>query len=144
MSTFTEEVARKVGQWVSYADEDLKLATYALNMDEECPYKLVAYHAQQCAEKYLKSFLVMRGVDFPYTHNIARLLELCNDAGAGTEELQDAEELTPYAITTRYPGEDEEVSLDEASLAIDTAVHVRKVIRRSLRAFGLDDLPGDE
>ncbi len=27
-----------------------------------CPFRLVAYHAQQCVEKYLKAYLVLHGV----------------------------------------------------------------------------------
>ena len=68
MNVPTEDILRKAVQWARYADEDLRLA--------DPPTRLVACHAQQCAEKYLKSYLVLRCVDFPYTHNISRLLEL--------------------------------------------------------------------
>jgi hypothetical protein len=57
---------------------------------------------------------------------------LCHDQLKWTEELQDAEELTPFAITSRYPGEDEEVSQQEAIRAIDIADHVRVVVRAAL------------
>jgi HEPN domain-containing protein len=49
-----------------------------------------------------------------------------------TEQLRDAEELTPYVITARYPGEDEEVTEDEARRAFDVAVRVQEVVRRAL------------
>ena len=39
--------------WMSYADEDLNLANYAMKMPGSRPYRLIAYHAQQCAEKYV-------------------------------------------------------------------------------------------
>ena len=77
MSVDPTEVRRKVSQRAAYADEDLSLARHGLTLESEVPYRLIAYHAQQCAEKYLKAYLVSRGVDFPYTHNIARLVELC-------------------------------------------------------------------
>jgi len=35
-------------------------------------------HAQQAAEKYLKSFLSFHDRPFPYTHNLADLTELCD------------------------------------------------------------------
>jgi HEPN domain-containing protein len=86
-----EEIFRKVRQWVEHADEDLRLATYALNMRGKKPtYRLVAYHAQQCAEKYLKGYLVCCGVDFPYTHNISILLELCGEHSDWPAKLEDA------------------------------------------------------
>ncbi|MDO8588997.1 MAG: HEPN domain-containing protein [Armatimonadota bacterium] len=128
MNAPSEDVLVKVRQWVERADEDLRLARHALTM-KDAPYRLVAYHAQQCAEKYLKAYLVARNVDFPYTHNIARLLELCNEHGGAMWELRDAEELTPFAITTRYPGEDAEVVKSAAVRAIEIAEDVCRVAR---------------
>ena len=61
-------VLAKVRQWLAHADEDLRLAQYGLTMTvAPPPYRLIAYHAQQCAEKCLKAYLVFRQVDFPYT-----------------------------------------------------------------------------
>ncbi len=133
-----EQILRKVKQWLIYGDDDLRLASCAMSMESEgCPYRLIAYHAQQCAEKHLKAYLVYRGVDFPYTHNISRLLELCGEQAAWAARLRDAEELTPYAITTRYPGEDEEVSKAEATRAIKIAQEVRKQVRAAFEQLGV-------
>lgn len=132
MSELSPEIIEKVRQWADYADEDLRLAVHALQIEEGCPCRLIAYHAQQCVEKYLKAFLVMCGVDFPYTHNIGRLLELFAEHSGPVGEIESADELTPYAITTRYPGEDEEVSNEEAINAVEIAKRVRNVIRAEL------------
>jgi len=134
-----EEFIRKVGQWFTHADEDIRLALGAMNLpgDEEPPYRLVAYHAQQCAEKYLKAYLVYRRVDFPYTHNISILLELCSEHADWPKKLEDAEELTQYVITTRYPGEDTVVTKEEAQRAVKIAQRVRKQIRSALEELGL-------
>lgn len=135
-----EAVLAKVRQWVGYADEDLRLARHAIDM-EEPPCRLISYHAQQCAEKYFKSYLVLHGIDFPYTHNISRLLELCVESGADVDNLRDAEELTPYAITARYPGEAEDVAPEEAARAVEVAELVRQVVRRILAHDGAVGLP---
>ena len=46
-----DAVVRKVLQWLDYADEDLRLAQHGLDMSiAPPPYRLIAYHAQQCAE----------------------------------------------------------------------------------------------
>jgi HEPN domain-containing protein len=134
-----EEFIRKVRQWFEHADEDLRLALGAMNLpgEEEPPYRLIAYHAQQCAEKYLKAFLVYHNVDFPYTHNISILLELCGDYAEWPKKLQDAEELSRYVVTTRYPGEDLVVTKEEAQEAIEIAQRVRKQIRTALKELGL-------
>jgi HEPN domain-containing protein len=138
MSAAGSEILQKVGQWLGYGDEDLRLARHALTITSGCPYRLIAYHAQQCAEKYLKAYLVFKGVDFPYTHNISRLLELCNEHGGWAETLQDAEELTPFAITARYPGIEEEVTKEEALRAIEIASCVRQRVRAVLLQEGMN------
>lgn len=132
MSAIETEILRKAVQWLEYADEDIRLARHALTLSSGVPYRLVAYHAQQCAEKSLKAYLVCHHIDFPYTHNISRLLELCGDLTPWGDSLLDAEELSVYAVTTRYPGEEEEVTSDEALRAIDLAVAVRETIGREL------------
>ena len=137
MTVPPEDIAQKVRQWAAHGDEDLRVARHTLSLVEECPYRLVAYHAQQCAEKYLKAYLILRGVDFPYTHNIARLLELCSEKPDWLGRLKDAEELTPFAITARYPGEDEPVTEVEAKRAMDIAARVRQTVRAVLDAEGI-------
>lgn len=133
MSAPTEiEVQRKVRQWLDYAEQDLRLARHALTLSTAVPYRLVAYHAQQCAEKSLKAFLVFHRIDFPYTHNISRLLELCRGVEPWSDTLLDAEELSVYAVTTRYPGEDEEVTEEDTLRAIDLAAVVRDVVAEAL------------
>ena len=42
---------------------------------------IIAFHAQQAVEKYLKAVPASRGVDFPFTHNLASVFEMREDAG---------------------------------------------------------------
>ena len=137
MSKIEPEFLKKVIQWLSLADEDLNLASHALGLGAQSPYRLIAYHAQQCAEKCLKAFLVYHNVDFPYTHNIRRLMEFCQEHAEWTDTLKGAEELTPYAITARYPGEDEQVTEAEAKRSIDLAQQVREQVRNTLEQLGV-------
>lgn len=136
-----EKVLHKVGEWLARADEDLQLATYALTMQAQAPpYRLIAYHAQQCAEKCLKAFLVYHNVDFPYTHNIRRLLALCGDLADWAAALGDAQEFTAYAMTARYPGEDLIVTHEEARRAVSVAEQVRSRVRAALRELGMESI----
>jgi HEPN domain-containing protein len=138
MSGIEKEILKKVMQWLVLADEDLNLASHALGLGVRSPYRLIAYHAQQCAEKYLKAFLVYHNIDFPYTHSIRVLLKLCSNLATWTQALEDAEELSFYAITTRYPGEELEVTEAEAKRAIDLARKVREQVRTVLKQLGVD------
>lgn len=137
MSVTEREIIQKVQQWFTYGDEDLRLAKHGLTLASDTPYRLIAYHAQQCAEKFFKAYLIYYRIDFPYTHNIAQLLELCPDKHEWGTSLQDAEELTPFAITTRYPGEDEVVTEAEAKRAIEIAENVRTIVHTALVNKGI-------
>jgi HEPN domain-containing protein len=134
-------ILEKVRQWLTYADEDLRVARHAFSVPGTPPYRVIAFHAQQCAEKYLKAFLVFQGVDFPYTHSLRRLLDLCTATTPRAEQLRDAEELSPYAVTARYPGEDLEVSETEARRAVEIGERVREVIRGALQEEGFEAGP---
>ena len=132
-----ELLLKKVLEWISFADDDLSLAQHGLILKKP-PCRLIAFHAQQCAEKYLKSFLVFKNVDFPHTHNISMLLELCSKYNAWNVELQDAKRLTAFAISSRYPGEDAEVNRDETVRAIFIATNVRNVVRETFIKEGIN------
>lgn len=100
-----DEVARELAvEWLGKADVDLSAASVLLSAGNL--YEVVAFHAQQAAEKALKSYLVWHQVEFPKTHDISRLLALCASVETGlAESLADAAELTPYGVEYRYPGE---------------------------------------
>ncbi len=141
MSAPRDWVQEKVRQWAGFADEDLKVAQLILSAPDQCSFRLAAYHAQQCAEKYLKACLVCRGVDFPYTHNISILLELCSEHRLPIAGISESDALSRYAISTRYPGEDKVVSQQEATIAIELAVAVREVARAFLSSHGIQGMP---
>ena len=132
-----DELLKKVLQWITFADDDLQFAQHGLTITKKPPYRLIAFHTQQCVEKYLKAFLIFKNVDFPHTHNISTLLELCSKYNTWTTELKDAKQLTAFSVSSRYPGEDEEVNRDEAVNAIFIATNVRNVVRNSLIKEGL-------
>jgi HEPN domain-containing protein len=135
-------IIEKVRQWLTYADEDLRVARHGFSMPETPPYRVIAFHAQQCAEKCLKAYLVFHGVDFPFTHSLRRLLDLSASPAAWAEKLRDAEELSPYATTARYPGEDLAVSEPEARRAVEIAARVRQAVRGALQDEGFN--PGGD
>jgi HEPN domain-containing protein len=85
---------------------------------------IVGFHAQQAAEKALKAALAAAGQDFPFTHNIAVLMQLCEDAGIGLPPaLDNVDLLTPFGVAARYgtrsPGAvDRATALDLAASAV--------------------------
>ena len=86
-------------RWLAFAREDLQVAEIVL---EEGIYNQVCFHAQQCAEKALKSALAHRGQALPRVHSITDLLQMLPaDWFAGQE--QEIMGLDDYYIPTRYP-----------------------------------------
>jgi HEPN domain-containing protein len=87
----------------------------------------------QAAEKYLKSYLVWRDIEFPRTHALEDLVLLAGATEPDFLPLKDeASVLTPYAVEARYP-EFEVPSLKDAEEAVSIA--------EKIQAFVLQKLP---
>jgi HEPN domain-containing protein len=106
---------KELKSWIANAEEDLD-ATKALIRLSKPLLSGACFHAQQCAEKYLKALLILKDVDFPKTHDLPTLNTICNEAGIFTGlDLQQLVDLTEYAVRRRYPGD--QPSLEEAQEA---------------------------
>jgi len=124
---------KKINEWIEIAEEDYNVAKLGLSISSSVSYRIIVYHSQQCVEKYLKAFLVSHQIDFPYTHNITMLLDLCSEIHISFEELRKAEILTGYAIANRYPGEYRKIKKADAIKAVRLAGSVRLFIANMLR-----------
>jgi HEPN domain-containing protein len=90
--------------WVKSAEEDYELARSALQRKKPLTTG-VCFHAQQCAEKYMKAMLISRSAEFPKTHDLLLLNNLCSNAGIFLEiNPKLLNTLSDYAVRTRYPG----------------------------------------
>ena len=85
----------------------------------------LCFDAQQAAEKAIKAVMIARGIDFPYTHNLARLLTILEShTGRIPDAIRRAVQLTRFAVHTRYPSVEEPVSEQEYTEAIEVATNV--------------------
>ena len=119
------------GEWVTKAEGDLRAAVYLLEPREDQPTEAVCFHAQQCAEKYVKALLVFRSTDFPKTHDLEKLTALLPVALRPRLTIQEQRRFIGYAIAARYPGSGE-IPLAEARRAVALARRLRREIRRVL------------
>ena len=116
--------------WAAKAEEDYLLARSALRRRKPLIYG-ACFHAQQCAEKYLKAVLVLHGRDFPWIHDLLALSDLCAQVGVIVPiDPDDLDRLSAYAVQVRYPGE--EPTPEEARIAMKTAQATRRFVRRLL------------
>jgi HEPN domain-containing protein len=94
-------------------------------------YNAICFHAQQCAEKYLKGQLQEDSAAIPKTHDLGKLLDLVLPAHPFWAVLRPAlDSLTIYAVDFRYPGD--AANKEEAAEAVERCREVREVARRSL------------
>lgn len=115
--------------WAEKAEEDFTLAQSALRRKKPLVTG-ACFHAQQCAEKYMKALLVSKKASFPMTHDLLLLNNLCSNAGIFLEiDSKLLNTLTDFAVRTRYPGEGP--TLNDAKEAME----ITKLIRVFARKF---------
>jgi HEPN domain-containing protein len=62
---------------VEKAEGDFQTAQREMRARKSPNFDSATFHAQQCAEKYLKARLQEAGVNFPHTHDLESLLTWC-------------------------------------------------------------------
>ena len=133
MPAISDETREVVRQWVQKAESDFTSAVHLLGIKQSCPTDSVCFHVQQCIEKYLKASLVVHGIDFGRTHHVSVLMGLLPEDLRPDLSAEEQERLTDYAVTTRYPGDYDPISLVEARKAVQLARRTRRQMRRELR-----------
>ncbi|NQS98874.1 MAG: HEPN domain-containing protein [candidate division Zixibacteria bacterium] len=114
-----------INSWIKKAEKDLLTAEHELSFSDAVT-ESICFHCQQAVEKYLKAYLVFLSIPFTKTHEIGELITKCenkdNEIFVFKEE---ADKLTDYAISIRYPEEPLEPTLKEAKEAFEMAKKIR-------------------
>jgi len=111
-------------EWLKRARSNIERAK-AGRVSEGILYEDLCFDCQQAVEKSLKGLLVHLEIEFPWTHSIAKLIELIEEAGVEVpESIKDSVILTVYAVSTRYPGNQEPVDESEYTVAAKIAEKV--------------------
>ena len=120
-------------EWVDKAEGDWATANRENRARKNPNYDAVCFHAQQCAEKYLKAFMQEKGINFRKTHDLEILLNDILPIEPNWMVLRNSLiVLTTYVVEYRYPGA--ATSKTEAKEAIIHCRAVRKTVRQY---FGL-------
>jgi len=92
-------------EWIEKAEGDWSTARRELRVRKSPNFDAVCFHAQQCAEKYLKALLQERAAAIPRTHNLEALAKpLLTTSPALAALAASLRTLGAYAVETRYPG----------------------------------------
>jgi HEPN domain-containing protein len=121
-------------EWIKKAEKDLIAAKHLLSIKPNPPYDIICFHAQQCAEKYIKAFLIYKEIEFEKTHDLGKLVGLASINDESFIEIIDiAEKLTDYAVDVRYPAP-EEITEEEAKEAIKIAEEIKEFVLKKIRS----------
>jgi HEPN domain-containing protein len=119
--------------WVEFAEEDLRTARIALEASPPL-VRSACFHVQQCAEKYLKGYLVSKGSTFPKTHDLGLLLHRCAAHDNSMQEIAAlCDLLNEFIESGRYPAKDvAKPSLDDARHGLNAAIQVAQFVSARL------------
>lgn len=127
-----ETIKNLVSKWIKKAENDLLTVKRELSFEEPVT-QTVCFHCQQAAEKYLKAFLVHHQIYFSKTHKIMELLELCSTVDSAFKDtLEDADNLTDYAVEIRYPDVWLEPTIEDSKEAFKMAQKVKEFVLKRL------------
>jgi HEPN domain-containing protein len=118
-------------EWIEKAEGDWATLTREYRARTKPNYDAVCFHAQQCAEKYLKARLQEAGIAFAKTHDLEKLLaDLLFLEPDWHIFRNEAIALTSLAVEIRYPGM--KAIKSDAETAVKHCRAIRKTVRQSL------------
>ncbi len=90
----------------------------------------IYYHAQQCAEKSLKAYLIFQNNGLKRTHDLVALVNVCSEFDKQFDILlNDAADLNPYSIAGRYPDDFFTPDATTVKICIDKAEKILDFVK---------------
>jgi HEPN domain-containing protein len=125
-----QEKVKYIKQWLEKAEEDIAVVEILL-VSEFPPFNSIGFHLQQAAEKFLKAFLEYHSQHFAKTHDIEYLLKACTIFNKEFE-LIDPENLSNFAVDTRYPGDIFPVNRENIDSAIIVVKQIEELVTKNI------------
>jgi HEPN domain-containing protein len=119
-------------EWLHRARSNLACARTPV---PEADLEDLCFDALQAAEKAVKAVFIRCGEHFPFTHDLEELLTLLGQIGLKIPKyLWEADDLTPFAAETRYPGRAAPVTRRQYNRAVRIAAAVLRWAERQVAA----------
>jgi HEPN domain-containing protein len=119
-------------EWSTKAEADFATMQRESRVRKNPNYDAVCFHAQQCAEKYIKARLREDDISFGKVHDLVALLEQVVTIEPGWEKFrEDLAYLSDFAVSFRYPGESADKNI--AKDVRKRCIRFRKAARQTLR-----------
>lgn len=120
-------------EWVAKAEGDFAMLERESRARKNPNYDGICFHAQQCAEKYLKARLCEAEIEYKKIHDLVSLLDNVLEVEPVWETFrQHLAYLSGFAVSFRYPGE----SADK-NMALDARKRCRLFRCAARQALGL-------
>ena len=115
------------------ADDDFRFAETNLKGGSEF-YAQICFHFQQAAEKYLKAYIIGKGLAFEKVHDLVHLLKTCSAYEPAFATLkEDCIVLNTAYIETRYPVHwPTSYEKETAEQSHTAAVNIARMVRNHL------------
>lgn len=123
-----------VAEWVRKAEADRAAAKRALQdaLRRKDQAEIACFHAQQCAEKFLKALLAKANRTIPRIHDLRRLAKRIRNPRFPKARLRDDfEMLNQFSVEIRYPGTS--ATTADAREAVRAMDNVARAARALLR-----------
>ena len=118
-------------EWIEKAEGDFHSLEREVRARKNPNYDAACFHAQQCAEKYLKGCLTEAGTSFPKTHDLVLLLDRALPVAPIWEVHRNALSiLSGYGVEFRYPGESADLAM--AKDALKKCREFRTLVRETM------------
>lgn len=129
----------EIQTWLDKAEEDWLAANWLL--EEDSPVVMPAiFHIQQGVEKLLKGYLTSRGIRFERKHDLTYLLSL-SPSSPFSDYIGFLEEISPFAVEIRYPGDYPQISRQQALVFLDQLRNFRDEVNTLLKSNKPDEEP---
>ena len=127
-------------EWINRAKGSLTISKLEKNIasGEVFYYEDLCYQTQQAVEKAFKGLLIYFGLEPEFTHNIEVLIDELKKFTEVPTHINEATNLTKFAIITRYPGEYQEITKEMYEKAVKTAQECIEWVENTIDAHRSD------
>ena len=131
-----EDAAQEARRWLRFSFEDLKAAQWALSKRSSAP-RYVCSWSQQSAENAIKGALMLEGIEFPYTRDLDTVRNLLPVGWAVRDAHPNLSDLTTWGVESRYPGNWDEPTWDDAIRAERVATEIYESVSAEFGRRGI-------
>ncbi len=118
-------------EWVQKAESDYVTVTELLSLYIDTTADVICFHCQQCAEKYIKAYLLHNSTEISPVQTLLDLLLPClHKDNSFLTISSEIKLLSSYSIETLYPGPS--TTLQEAERVARALEVVRALVRSKL------------